>query len=646
MKKFFCLVFLVSLAAFFPFSAKAYERITDFSSDIAVNRDGTLTVTETIKAVAEHNKINHGIYRDLIVKYRGPDNDHYYQAGVKILSVKRDGVFEPYHTEITGADLRIYIGDSDKLVPLGEPTYELTYQVSGLMRYSEKADELYWNVTGNNWEFSIEKAHAQVTLPWTQKDYATVFSYSSLYTGASGSRDHDGYFDEIGGKFFYRANSVLYPGEGLTIVLGWPQGRIAKLLPTLKEVDFLTKFLNSLNQQSRINILITMSLLVLIYFAVIWLWRGRGPRPGTIIPQYDPPVGLSPGDIAHVASLGLNFNNTLGALIISLAIKGKIKITKKNGFFSAVRWELDRLNEETAGLSEDEKLLVINLFRRGDKLKLPDSSSSLSMFIRWTFRPFFHKKWHKVAYVNNSVWLFLGVMLSILLLMFFWSLGFGLLALASLPFAFLAIFFIAFASSLVRVLVKGDFNFTVVIYLIAIIITSIIAWVVLRPFFLRIAELPSSFWLDLFFTYWYSLLLLAVLVVNFLAFRFLRRPTPEGRKLLDEIEGFKLFLMTTEKDRLEFFHPIKQIPEVFEKYFPYAIALGVADKWAARFDNLFRETDGQAAYAPIWYGGSLSGIGGIGGISSIGSSLGSSLGSSGAGGGAGGGGGGGGGGGW
>ena len=47
-----------------PEDPPAAERITDYRSDIAVDRDGWLTVTETIAVVAAGESIKRGIYRD------------------------------------------------------------------------------------------------------------------------------------------------------------------------------------------------------------------------------------------------------------------------------------------------------------------------------------------------------------------------------------------------------------------------------------------------------------------------------------------------------------------------------------------------------------------------------------------------------
>ena len=63
-------------------------------------------------------------------------------------------------------------------------------------------------------------------------------------------------------------------------------------------------------------------------------------------------------------------------------------------------------------------------------------------------------------------------------------------------------------------------------------------------------------------------------------FSWLQSATREGRKIMDQIEGFRQYLNVAEEDRLEYLNPPKKTPELFEKFLPYAIALDVENSWA------------------------------------------------------------------
>jgi uncharacterized protein (TIGR04222 family) len=90
--------------------------------------------------------------------------------------------------------------------------------------------------------------------------------------------------------------------------------------------------------------------------------------------------------------------------------------------------------------------------------------------------------------------------------------------------------------------------------------------------------------------------------------------TPAGRRLLDRIEGFRLYLDVAEKDELNLRNPPDITPALFEAYLPYALALDVEQRWAERFNNSL-PAEQAAAYQPAWYHGHWnSGQGGIGNI--------------------------------
>ena len=95
--------------------------------------------------------------------------------------------------------------------------------------------------------------------------------------------------------------------------------------------------------------------------------------------------------------------------------------------------------------------------------------------------------------------------------------------------------------------------------------------------------------------------------INYIFYHLLKAPTRVGRSLLDTIEGFKLFLTVTEKDRLNMLNPPEKTPDLFEKYLPYALAFDIEQQWAEQFSDILSATavgEGGTAYSPSWYSGS------------------------------------------
>ncbi len=70
--------------------------------------------------------------------------------------------------------------------------------------------------------------------------------------------------------------------------------------------------------------------------------------------------------------------------------------------------------------------------------------------------------------------------------------------------------------------------------------------------------------------------------------------TREGVELLRKVKGFEEFLERVESDR---FKRMITGPEMFERFLPFAMALGVEQQWAAAFADMYREP-------PDWYHGS------------------------------------------
>jgi hypothetical protein len=138
--------------------ASADERILSFRSRIEVLPDASLRVTETLQVRSERNRIKRGIFREVPTTYVDTRGNRM-TLGFELLSVRRDAKAEPYHTEQRSNGIAIYAGRKDVLLAPGEYTYEIAYRELG---FFADHDELYWNVTGNGWEFAIDAASARL----------------------------------------------------------------------------------------------------------------------------------------------------------------------------------------------------------------------------------------------------------------------------------------------------------------------------------------------------------------------------------------------------------------------------------------------------------------------------------------------------
>lgn len=74
------------------------------------------------------------------------------------------------------------------------------------------------------------------------------------------------------------------------------------------------------------------------------------------------------------------------------------------------------------------------------------------------------------------------------------------------------------------------------------------------------------------------------------------RKTAAWYEAKNHTEGFELFLSVTDKERFEFHNAPEKSPELFMQYLPYAVALGVEEKWAKVFEGI-------TIPQPDWYSG-------------------------------------------
>ena len=212
---------LLVLAALVP--ATAAERILLFVSDAVIERDGELSVTETIRVEAEGREIRRGILRDFPTSYTDR-NGARVEVGFDVQSVTRDGSPENFVTERLANGVRVRIGNADRLLGIGRHEYVIRYRTTRQIGFFADYDELYWNATGTGWTFAIEQAEARITLP-----QPVPFRQTAFYTGPQGARGRDATIaEQRPGHIVFRTTRPLPPGNGLTVAAAWDKGVVAQ----------------------------------------------------------------------------------------------------------------------------------------------------------------------------------------------------------------------------------------------------------------------------------------------------------------------------------------------------------------------------------------------------------------------------------
>ena len=644
MKKFISLIFLLTFVLSSQLSFAQYEhieRIISFDSEININEDASMTVVERIKVYAAGQKIQRGIYRDFPTRYKDE-----YGNNIKIkfdlLEISRDGNSEDYHTENLSNGIRIYCGRSDYYLPAGEHSYSIKYKTDRQIGYFAKFDELYWNVTGNGWDFLIEKVTATVNLPApVSGDELKLYGY----TGSSGFKGSDYNYEVISSdKVRFRSTSLLNAREGLTIVVQWPKGLVFE--PT--QTDKVRYFIQD-NPQTVFGIIGIFALV--FYYLIIW-WRvGKDPSKGLVIPLYEAPANLSPAAVRFISEMGYD-DKIFTSTIVSLAVKGYLKIEEEGKDY-----QLMKTNTSHNLLSTDEQTVFDKLGFKNDGgrqvLELKQKNHSILQSAIKALKNSLKNSYEKNYFLTNRKYFFIGISFSILILLISILGGSGEQIFILIWISFWSIGVAALLFSVFKawkgVINKGRGKITALGSAIFITLFSI-------PFI--IGELVGFYFLSEISSPLMIFVIAIIALVNIVFYNLLKAPTLLGRKIMDKIDGFKMYLGVAENDRIYSMQEPDKTPELFESFLPYALALNVENKWAEKFSDILSSIDKESTvYKPGWYSGTTwSTLGATGFASSLAGSFSSTVSSSstapgsssggGGGGSSGGGGGGGGGGGW
>jgi len=514
---------LVAIVAVFAAPAAARQlKIQKFSTEVFVQQDSALNVTETIEA----NFIGswHGLYRSIPIEYVTPQGFNY------TLFVKFDGA-----TDAAGQPLKvessrerhylkwkIYVDDANDAVR----TIVLHYRVTNALKYFEDHDELYWNATGDEWDVPIENATAQILLP------PGVTGIRALaFTGSYGSRAQNADIVTSDNSVNVSMLRPLAFHEGLTVVVGWDKGFVKQ--PTTS--DLVNQFLAS-------NWPIFFPVPVFLFMFWLWYTRGRDPRVVPVAVQYAPPEGMTPAEAGTLVDDAAAMRD-ITATIVDLAVRGYLTIEEKEtqhmmGLYSNKEYvfHMKKKPAEWKDLKSHELLLLAGIFANGMSpdvelsslqnefyKKLPGIKEAI--FDALMENGYFQ---HRPDYVRSgfvAAGCVVGAMLFILGMRLSQNMG-----MAPAPFLIAAV-------------------------------------------------------------------LSAAIIVGFGWFMPAR--TADGAKALAGVLGFEDFLTHVEADRMD---RISQTPETFEKFLPFAMALGVEKKWVGAFKNIYTQP-------PSWYQGNSFGTG-------------------------------------
>ncbi len=593
-------IFLLSFFLLFPQTIHARTNVTEwyiknFATEIVVNTDSTVTITEKISADCGNLPDKYGIFRTLSTRsYKTKDEPVI--RPIELISIT-DFAGTPYQYATTNntSDHTITwkIGDPNHTVT-GVNNYQIVYKVTNAILFDqEKFDEFYWNLNGAFWDMEIDNFTATVVFPpGITQNNTSIYNYAGVF----GSKDTDLVKYEWTGEntITYQSTRGLAKQEGITTSVAFSKNIITPpaVIPTAKDefpsgistnLSGLTSYLiGSLGIYSILTTILGLILPFIVFGICFYYWSKYGKDPvlnKTVIAQYEPPAKLNPMQLSFIYNNGSLSSTAITASIINLAVKKYITIKetqKKVLFFTNKDYILSKNSSQSdlVTLDKSEHKLLDYLFEGKSEIAL----SSLT-----------NKFYTKIDPLKNHI------QKEMLDQKLFEAQGFKIQNYMYIGLA--VIFVLGFVAPFIMF--------------------SVFASVIIV----------------LVFASWMSKL------------------TPQGADYKWQAAGFKLFMETAEKYRQAF----NEKENIFEKFLPYAIVFGIVKQWSAKMSEIYGQ-DWESHYAPVWYtsmsGAAFNAADFSSSISSLSSSMSSTISSSpsssgsGGGGSSGGGGGGGGGGGW
>jgi uncharacterized membrane protein len=517
---------LFSLFLFSPALALSTRelRIENFQSETAVMADGTIDVTENIQAHFVGGPW-HGLYRTIPVEYVTPQGLNY----SLYLEVKRitDGNGRALRYETSRVrhyrKLKIYVLDADN----SRQTVSIEYTVSDALRFFDDHDELYWNVTGDDWDVPIQTASARIILP-----EGTTNIRANVFTGAYRSRAQNADAEVAGNGVEVRTREPLRLHEGLTVAVAFDKGFVHELSAAGKVALFF-----------RSNWPLGLPLATFVVMFYLWWTKGRDPRLRPIAAQYEPPDQLTPGEAGTLVDNSADMRD-ITASIVDLAVRGYIVIEEHQ-------------REQMLGLmhSKDYNFIVKKERAEWSKLKAHEQALLEGLFVTGTVGETVSMSSLENHFYTNLPGIRSNIFGSLV------AHGYYKRRPDAVRSSYIAAgvvvgFLVVFGGAKIA----SNLGMAPLTFIAAGILTG--------------ATICGFGW-------------------------FMPAHTEQGARALEGVLGFEDFLVHVEAER---FNQMIKTPQMFEKFLPFAMALGVEKNWSKAFQGILTQP-------PEWYRGSSYGPG-------------------------------------
>ena len=309
-----------------------------------------------------------------------------------------------------------------------------------------------------------------------------------------------------------------------------------------------------------------------LYYLIVWARIGREPKRGTSVIRYEPPEGMTPAAVRYLWMKGSD-GRSFAAVLANLSVRGIIRITPMNGAYKLE--QLLASGCDRSALPPEEARVYKLLFADQTSVVLePTQQGPLSLYVHG-IQDELRKSLEGKFYSRNLGYLLSG-------------------AFAGFLFALVASVVMAKRDPLTALFFPLWFLFAGWILGLLVVVNLLPAW---KRAFLGtgsiIKLLPGTLVMGVFIgalvfiagqeakatSTTMAAVLTLILLLPLVWAPALRRLTPLGTKTLDEIEGFRTFLVKVEQDRLERLNAPDGVLARANEFLPYAIALELREAW-------------------------------------------------------------------
>jgi hypothetical protein len=319
-----------------------------------------------------------------------------------------------------------------------------------------------------------------------------------------------------------------------------------------------------------------LPVLLVVYYVLVWLCVGRDPKPGTIVPRYEPPEGLSPAAVRYLLISGTD-GKSLAAVLADLALRKRISIVPESGRYSVLFLKAPPGQEELP--PEEQKVLDL-LGAYGTKVTVDPADSERNSTLITAIQGSLCSRLSGVYFTGSF-----GYIAAAVAVTFLWTLLMAATHSKKDGVTFLTFWFVSFTLILgsiivVRVIpalkdaISGRLSakntFFTIVGLLFLAMPALVLY--------KIAEASSRE---------FAAMLAAVVLIHLVFGPLMKVPTRKGRETLDWIEGYRQFLVSVEQDRLERLNDPQRAPALLNAALPYAIALDLQQAWGDHLSGAF-----------------------------------------------------------